>query len=56
MKRLLLTVVLAALVAPGAAFGGHCAHRARLCFTAVPPDRLGDALEVINQLYVGGTY
>ena len=43
-------------LAPGAAFGGHCAHRARLCFTAVPPDRLGDALEVINQLYFGGTY
>ncbi len=41
-------------LAPGRAFGDHCPDRARLCFTATPPDRLARALDVINQLYVGG--
>jgi len=36
---------------PGLAFGKHCADWARLCFTAVPPATLGEALNDLNKLY-----
>jgi aspartate aminotransferase len=43
-------------LAPGRAFGVCGAGYARLCFTAVPPDRLGGALEILNTLYVKGAF
>lgn len=36
--------------APGASFGGLHPHCLRLCFTATPPDRLVEAVEIIRQV------
>jgi aspartate aminotransferase/N-succinyldiaminopimelate aminotransferase len=38
-------------LAPGIAFGRHHAGYVRLCFTAVGPQRLGRALDTINEIY-----
>ncbi|GAA4013706.1 pyridoxal phosphate-dependent aminotransferase [Streptomyces marokkonensis] len=38
-------------LAPGEAFGEHCAGWARLCFTAVEPAELSTALDKINSVY-----
>ncbi|MGH9076018.1 MAG: pyridoxal phosphate-dependent aminotransferase [Acidimicrobiales bacterium] len=40
-------------LAPGTAFGRHCARWARLCFTAVDVDRLSLALGRLNALWDG---
>ncbi|HXW81642.1 MAG TPA: pyridoxal phosphate-dependent aminotransferase [Acidimicrobiales bacterium] len=41
-------------LAPGEAFGTGCEGWVRLCFTAVPPEELLPALEVVNQVYEEG--
>jgi aspartate aminotransferase len=41
-------------LAPGRAFGAHCADRARLCFTAVDLQTLEEAIHRINHVH-GGT-
>jgi aspartate aminotransferase/N-succinyldiaminopimelate aminotransferase len=38
-------------LSPGAAFGAVARRHARLCYTAVPPDILRPAIEVINTVY-----
>jgi aspartate aminotransferase len=38
-------------LAPGLAFGRHCSMYARLCFTAVPPERLHVGIERINRVW-----
>jgi aspartate aminotransferase len=38
----------------GSAFGPHCPQGARLCYTAVTPDRLIEAISILNQLYNEG--
>ncbi len=40
-------------LAPGRAFGAHCGDRARLCFTAAPPQRMAEAIERVNKIYGG---
>jgi aspartate aminotransferase len=42
-------------LAPGAAFGGHCADHCRLCFTAVPIAELTDAIDRVNTVYLEGS-
>lgn len=41
-------------LAPGEAFGACGVGYARLCFTAVPPERLESAIETINGIYFQG--
>ncbi|MFR0352426.1 pyridoxal phosphate-dependent aminotransferase [Streptomyces sediminimaris] len=38
-------------LAPGRVFGEHCTDRARLCFTAAPPQDLREAVHRINKVY-----
>ncbi|NRQ39769.1 pyridoxal phosphate-dependent aminotransferase [Nonomuraea sp. NN258] len=43
-------------LAPGPAFGRNCAGWVRLCFTAVPPEPLAEALDDLNKLYREGDH
>jgi aspartate aminotransferase len=38
-------------LAPGEAFGRHCTNHARMCFTAVPVERLESAIDRLNRLW-----
>lgn len=38
-------------LAPGSAFGGHCARYARLCFTAVEPEALRRGVTRLNEVW-----
>lgn len=42
-------------LAPGGAFGEHCASHARLCYTAVPAEVMTPAIRLINQIYLEGS-
>lgn len=41
-------------LAPGEAFGRHCRDHLRLCFTAVDPGRLEDAVQRVNRVHREG--